>query len=94
MIGLWVEQMLFCTNECLQTMFITHSEGAFTKTDIDYYVLSSLMKAFRNILSILDTKPKFQILRDKPFFVNITKWLQQSIVPQFVIGIKNDHVGE
>ena len=73
-------------------MFITHSEGAFARYDIDYYVISSLMKAFRNILTIMDTKPKFQVLRDNAYFVEITKWFQQAIIPQLVLGIKNDRV--
>ena len=84
--------MVSCTNECFQTMFITHSEGAFARYDIDYYVISSLMKAFRNILTIMDTKPKFQVLRDNAYFVEITKWFQQAIIPQLVLGIKNDRV--
>ena len=87
-----VDQMVACTEDCFQTMFISYAPGVFTKPNMDYYVISSLMKAFRNILMILNTKPKFQILRDNPRFVQIMTWLQQSIIPQLVIGSKNDRV--
>lgn len=87
-----VDQMVACTEDCFRTMFITHSPGTFTKPNMDYYVISSLMKAFRNILTILNTKPKFQVLRDNAHFVPIMSWLQQSIMPQLVIGTKNDRV--
>lgn len=69
-----VEQMLDCTDECIQVMFISHSPQTFVQMNMDYYVISSLMKAFRNILTILTTKPKFQVLRDKPHFVSIVYW--------------------
>lgn len=55
-------------------MFISHSPQTFVQVNMDYYVISSLMKAFRNILTILTTKPKFQVLRDKPHFVAIVNW--------------------
>ena len=66
--------MLACTDECLHIMFISHCSSLFTQVNIDYYVISSLMKGFRNVLSILTTKPKFQILREMPEFNNIIQW--------------------
>ena len=63
--------MIRCTEECIGVMFISHCPMLFVKRDIDYYVLSSLMKGFRNILAILDTKPKFQIIRNHPNFLPI-----------------------
>ena len=63
--------MLNCTNECINVMFISHAPALFVKRDIDYYVISSLMKGFRNILTILDTKPKFQVLRNHLLFKQI-----------------------
>ena len=69
-----VEQMLDCTDECIHVMFISHSPQTFVQVNMDYYVISSLMKAFRNILTILTTKPKFQVPRDKPHFVAIVNW--------------------
>ena len=60
---------------------------------MDYYVLSSLMKAFRNILTILDTKPKFQVLRTHPRFPSIISWLQNTALPQLVLGTRNSNVG-
>ena len=87
-----LDQMVFCTDDCLKTMFIVHAPGAFTKPNMDYYVISSLMKGFRNVLSILETKPKFQVLRENPNFLGIVSWLQQSILPQLVTGTKNDRV--
>ena len=55
--------MLDCTDECIHVMFISHSPQTFVQMNVDYYVISSLMKGFRNILMILTTKPKFQVLR-------------------------------
>ena len=66
-----IETMIRCTDECFGVMFITHSPTLFVKRDIDYYVLSSLMKGFRNILTILETKPKFQIIRNHPNFLPV-----------------------
>ena len=66
-----LETMIRCTDECFGVMFITHCPMLFVKRDIDYYVLSSLMKGFRNILTILDTKPKFQIIRNHPSFLPV-----------------------
>ena len=66
-----IETMIRCTDECFGVMFITHSPMLFVKRDIDYYVLSSLMKGFRNILTILETKPKFQIIRNHPNFLPV-----------------------
>ena len=79
-----LDQIVACTEDCFQTMFISYAPGVFT--------ISSLMKAFRNILMILNTKPKFQVLRDNPRFVPIMRWLQQCIIPQLVVGAKNDRV--
>ena len=87
-----LDQIVACTEDCFQTMFISYAPGVFTKPNMDYYVISSLMKAFRKILMILNTKPKFQVLRDNPRFVPIMSWLQQCIIPQLVVGAKNDRV--
>ena len=73
-------------------MFIAHAPGAFTRAKMDYYVLSSLMKAFRNVLTILNTKPKFQVLRTHSHFPSIISWLQNTAIPLLVLGTRNDNV--
>lgn len=95
--------MAECTNECILLMFISHAPTLFVNKDIDYYVLSSLMKGFRNILMILSTKPKFQPIQYNTIFMQIVTWfflffsliiyrLQQEGIPRLVIGTKNDRV--
>lgn len=69
-----IERMLDCTDECIHVMFISHSPQTFVQMNVDYYVISSLMKGFRNILMILTTKPKFQVLRDKNQFMKTITW--------------------
>ena len=87
-----VAEMLACTEDCFHTMFIIHAPGVFIRTKMDYYVLSSLMKAFRNVLTIIDTKPKFQVLRTHPRFPSIISWLQNTAMPLLVQGTRNDNV--
>ena len=70
----WKDQMAECTNECILLMFISHAPTLFVNKDIDYYVLSSLMKGFRNILMILSTKPKFQPIQYNTIFMQIVTW--------------------
>lgn len=94
--------MAQCTRECIHTMFIKHAPEQFIKRDIDYYVISSLMKGFRNILTILKTKPKFYPLCTHGIIIQVVTWfffilffiyrLQQDGIPALVIGIKNDRV--
>ena len=63
-----------CTVECILTFFISHAPQFFTSRTIDYYVISSLMKGFRNILNILTTKPKFQPICTNVNFLKIIGW--------------------
>lgn len=63
-----VAEMLACTEDCFHTMFIIHAPGVFIRTKMDYYVLSSLMKAFRNVLTIIEHKTQVPVLRTHSAF--------------------------
>lgn len=75
--------MAECTRECIFTMFITHAPEQFVKRDIDYYVISSLMKGFRNLLTILTTKPKFQPICSHGIFIQTVDWFACFVLSYF-----------